>query len=175
MRKKALLTTLIAAASLLAVNPATAAPANDEEEERQFVRGDVEIKFFSGTKIIDEYSFIAQHRNNDTVSGNFKFEREFPEFPGLEIKFRGEVLCFTVAGNRARIGGQVTRTNFPEGIPVGTFLTWSVTNNDGKKEDGDEEEDTASMLLGADAMAYCLSGLPYSELKLQKGRIEVRP
>jgi hypothetical protein len=169
MRGKALLIgTLVTAASLVA-SPGTAAP--DDDDEKQFARGHVDIRFSMGVNVIEKYKFVA-HRKSTGSFGHFKFDSERD---GAEVEASGQVICLTVIGNRARLGGQVTRSDF-EGIPVGTQLVWSVANNDGKKNDGSDEDDTASSLLGGvDAMAYCAGGLPFPEFPVRKGNIEVRP
>jgi hypothetical protein len=75
-----------------------------------------------------------------------------------------------VNGNRARAGGVVTHSSFPEAMPPGHELTWSVTDGG----EGKGATDSASPLLGADAVAYCEFGLPYPlESPQQRGNIQV--
>jgi hypothetical protein len=156
--------------ALLIAGLLVAGSAIADDDESQYARGHVDIQFSLGTTVVDTYRFVA-HRKSDGTFGNFKFESKYS---GLEVEASGEVICLTVIGNQARVGGQVTRSDF-EGIPVGSQLTWSITSNDGKKNDGSDEDDTASSLLGADAIAYCAGGLPYPEFPVRKGDVEVRP
>ncbi len=167
-RKVFLIGALVTAASLVA-SPGTAAP---DDDEKQFARGHVDIRFLlMEVNVIEKYKFVA-HRKSTGSFGHFKFESDRD---GAEVEASGQVICLTVIGNRARVGGQVTRSDF-EGIPVGQQLVWSVTNNDGKKSDGSDEDDTASSLLGfPDAMAYCAGGGPLQEFPVRKGNIHVRP
>src|SRR5206468_2741188 len=80
------------------------------------------------TTIVDQYSFNAmQHK--DSVKGEFRFY-QIRIIAGVEeavVIASGPIVCLDVTGNRARVGGRVESTTFPEGIPVGSEVTWSVT------------------------------------------------
>ena len=160
--------TMVSAVFLLAATSGFAAPGDDPAES-QIVTGHVDIASQVGdVLIVDTYSFGAISHDG-RVKGQFELRARFLN---VLIRAHGFVECVSVTGNRARIGGKVTQSNFPEGLPEGTELTWSVTDNG---EGAKDPADTASMLLGNDAAAYCAAGLPYPEFPLRRGNVQVRP
>jgi hypothetical protein len=110
----------------------------------------------SAPGITDRYSYQAER----TASGRTRgwFEYKTTTLSGT-AKVSGDIVCFTILGNMARLGGVITRSNSPD-LPVGSELTWSVTDNYGRDS---KVPDTASSLLGAPAQLYCDRGLPYPE------------
>ena len=159
---------VVSAVFLLAATSGFAAPGDDPAES-QIVTGHVDIASKLGdVLIVDTYSFGAI-RHDDRVKGQFELRAKFLD---VVIRAHGFVECVFVTGNRARMGGRVTQSTFPEGLPEGTELTWSVTDNG---EGAKDPADTASMLLGNDAAAYCAAGLPYPEFPLRRGNVQVRP
>ena len=129
--------------------------------------GDGSISWVFGTDIIDAYRFTAVKRANNTVGGIFEFHHHYS---GLTVRAAGDVVCLNVSGNKIRMGGIVRETNFEEGIPTGSHLTWSFTDN-GFRAEGNI--DSASSFLGHDAAPYCAFGLPYPEFPLASGDIFV--
>ena len=129
--------------------------------------GRAEISFYFGTDVIDNYRFTAVRRANGTVGGIFQFRHRYE---GLTVRAAGDVTCLSVRGSHVLMGGIVRETNFEEGIPLGSELTWSVT--DAGTPDS-RNSDSASSFLGADAAAYCAYGLPYDEYPVD-GDIRVR-
>jgi hypothetical protein len=124
---------------------------------------------FVGTTIVDQYSFHAKRHGNP---GKF-FLYQLRIIEGVEeavVIASGPMECLSVTGNKARVGGRVAFTTFPEGIPMGSELTWSVTDN-GKSANAD---DTASQPLGNDARAYCAGGLAYPETPVESGKVQVK-
>ncbi|HEV8660995.1 MAG TPA: hypothetical protein VGS96_20515 [Thermoanaerobaculia bacterium] len=121
-----------------------------------------------GVTVIDQYSYSAIRTPNGQINGQFEFRAKFS---GVVVRAHGDVECLSINGNHARIGGRVTQSSFEEGIPVGSELTWSVTDN-GEPGRG---RDTASQMLGAPAEAFCESQAQYSESKLRNANIQVRP
>lgn len=128
--------------------------------------GHADITFEFRTMVFDSYSFNAHLDPRGGVHGQFEFRTKYEN---VGVRVHGRVDCVTVLGNKARMGGTVTHTTFDE-IPVGSQLTWSVTDN-GEPGAG---TDTASALLGANAEAYCANGLPYPEFPTARGNIQVR-
>ena len=117
----------------------------------------------SGEPIRDTYKYEAWRTDAPgPVQGTF---HHHTDLTNGNANVQGVVLCFTIIGNRARIGGLVTRSNNPS-IPVGSELTWSVADNTESRKG--EPRDTASPMLGADAESYCAFGLPYPESPLDK-------
>jgi hypothetical protein len=128
--------------------------------------------FDEGVVTIDQYEFHAL-RNRFGVKGHFKFsqERTVNGASAAVVMVTGTIECFTIVGNRARVGGRVESTSFPAGFPVGSEIIWSVTDN-GQSENAN---DMASQPLAhPDARAYCAGGGPYPESPVEKGKIQVR-
>ena len=145
------------------------AASGDDPAESQIVTGHVDIASKLGdVLIVDTYSFGAISHDG-RVKGQFELRARYLN---VLVRAHGFVECLFVTGNQARIGGKVTQSTFEAGLPVGTQLTWSVTDNG---EGAKDPPDTASMLLGNDAAAYCALGLPYPESPLRRGNAQVRP
>ena len=126
----------------------------------------------SPTTVVDEYTFFGV-RHGDDVNGKWEFRqtRGVGESQTTVVA-SGLILCLKVEGNKARVGGRVEATSFPEGIPVGSEITWSVTDN-GKSANAD---DTASEPLGPliNARTYCQIGSAYPEHSVERGKIQVK-
>jgi hypothetical protein len=120
--------------------------------------------------VVDEYSFNAV-RHGDDVNGNFQFyqTRIVEGVQQAVVIASGPIVCLKVTENRARVGGRVESTTFPEGIPVGSEITWSATDN-GKSAYAD---DSASEPLGNNARTYCQLGQPYPEHVVERGKIQI--
>jgi hypothetical protein len=124
-----------------------------------------------GTTVVDEYTVHVIGVGDDVKGQFFLYQLRIVE--GVEqavIIASGPAECSQVDGNKAKVGFRVDYTTFPEGIPRGSELTWSVTDN-GKSARAD---DTASQPLGNDARAYCALGLPYAEHPVERGKIQVK-
>jgi len=121
-----------------------------------------------GLAVIDQYSFAAVRTPQGQINGQFEFRAKYQ---GLVVRAHGEVECLSINGNKARIAGRVTQSTFEGGIPTGSSLTWTVTDND---EPG-RGRDTASQLLGAPREVFCAGAAQYPEAPLRRGNIQVRP
>ncbi|MDQ3516025.1 MAG: hypothetical protein M3403_04540 [Gemmatimonadota bacterium] len=132
--------------------------------------GHADFRYEFGTEVRDTYSFSAKVSPGGDVHGNFEYRTRYS---GQIVRVHGRVLCVTVTGNKARVGGIVTKSTFPEAIPPDHELTWSVTDN-GEGKHG--PPDSASPLLGTnDAEGYCKGGLPYPlETEQDRGNIQVK-
>ena len=122
-----------------------------------------------GVVVIDQYSFAAIRTPQGQINGQFEFRAKYQ---GLVIRAHGAVECLSINGNKARIAGRVTQSTFEGGVPTGSTLTWTVTDN-GEPGRG---RDTASQLLGAPPEVFCpATAGQYSEAPLRRGNIQVRP
>ena len=122
-----------------------------------------------GVAVIDQYSFSAIRTPQGKVNGQFEFRAKYGN---VEVRAHGSVECLTIDGNKARIAGIVRQSSFEEGIPSGSELTWTVTDN-GEPGAG---HDTASEFLGAPAQAFCAAAVvSYPEAPIRRGNIQVRP
>jgi hypothetical protein len=129
---------------------------------------DADVKIISpfNPSIIDRYTYWAERTEDGRILGRFTYKTSLLSGP---VTVSGKVLCFTILGPLARLGGVVTYTTNND-IPVGSELTWSVA--DLWEKDGDLF-DTASPLLGAPAQPYCDLGLPYPQAPLERGYVWV--
>lgn len=122
-----------------------------------------------GVAVIDQYSFSAIRTPHGKINGQFEFRAKYQ---GLVVRAHGAVDCLTINGNHARIAGHVTQSTFEAGIPSGSELTWTVTDN-GEPGDG---RDTASELLGFSRELFCAAPAgQYPEAPIRRGNIQVRP
>lgn len=163
--------------AIIGVEPAVQVPLVTGSAGRRDERIDVHAvnvglqSVVLGSVVVDRYSFHVHGRPGE-MKGRFRlYQRRIVE--GLEVAVviaSGEMECATVAGNRARAGGRITWTSFPEGLPVGEELTWSVTDNGRGRRGGD----TASQPLGNQAQAYCALGAPYPEQPVSRGQVLIK-
>ncbi len=138
---------------------------------------DIGFEFPVGTMVVDQYSFSAVRHRDNRVTGQLEFRAKYL---GLRVRVHGELLCFNIIGNRARLAAVITKTTFEDspppgqgGLPIGEKLTWSVT-------DGRGNDDLASPLLGEptkpvqDPSGFCENALPYPwEMPLRRGAIQI--
>lgn len=121
------------------------------------------------TTIQNWFTFDAKRTRGDAATGTFQF---VADYKGIAVVITGAIVCYTVEGNRARVGGIVTASSFAE-IPIGTAQTWSLTDNDTSLLN---LGDSGSTFLGGDgsyAMAYCTAGLPYPERPFVAGGVVI--
>jgi hypothetical protein len=145
-----------------------AASAMAEKEIDQKITGDI---------IIDAFVFQTCPDGSEPLGvERFKFEAErqfdlHSKYGGVEVQVQGDVTCVVIVGNRARVGAMVRQSDFGAGIPVGSQLAFSVTDNSGKET----SPDFASQLLGVTkGYDYCNFGLPYPEYPLRRGKIRIK-
>ena len=115
------------------------------------------------------YNFDVIRGKNGRAVGSFQFAADFN---GIPVVLAGTIVCYTVVGNTARVGGIVQVSNF-DGLPVGTAQTWSLTDNAGLTP---KQPDTGSTFLGGDAQYatdYCANGLPYPENPFTVGGVTI--
>lgn len=124
-----------------------------------------------GTLVGNAYEFSAKPDSTGHATGTFDF---FATYHKTKVHLSGAIVCYTVLGNKARVGGIVTRSDFAP-IPVGTTETWSLTDNGAPSS---HAFDTSSSFLGGDAnyaLGYCANGLPYTERAVIGGKVVITP
>ena len=106
--------------------------------------------FFGNPVEVRTLTFNARRNADGEVSGHFEYQQVFL---GNTFKFRGEMTCLTVIGNRAWLGALILDATNP--VRIGQFAWWQVTDN------GEGENDDADLGglvgLGSEARnnAYC--------------------
>lgn len=102
----------------------------------------------------EKYSNSAIRHADGAVSG--QFELKSAQDGGLRI--HGDVVCFTIVGNTARIAGRVEQSNTTL-VPEGSYVVWTVVDNG---EGANDPPDTTSDFFGpfseAAAAAHCAVG-----------------
>lgn len=120
---------------------------------QQRVTGHATI-FLPGFNAEEKYSNSAIRHADGSVSG--QFELKSAQDGGLRI--HGDVVCFTIVGNTARIAGRVDKSNTTL-VPEGTYVIWTVVDNG---EGANDPPDTTSDFFGpfneAGANAHCAVG-----------------
>jgi hypothetical protein len=114
----------------------------------------------------ERWSFNANRDHDLTARGEFELTTRI--FGSL-ITAHGDIVCFTVSGNQARLGGIVTQSN--SASFVGTTVIWSVADNgEGKNSPPDE----ATSYKPGDPTTHCLGVDPPDYLPVQSGNVQVR-
>jgi hypothetical protein len=123
------------------------------------------------TLIVDDFterwSFNAK---GSPAKGNFNFvSRIF----GGAVHARGDILCYNISGNRARLGGLITDSSAPE--LIGSEAIWSVEDN-GEGSSAVVPDRATALELG-DAQSYCLvPPIPDpTSLPIETGNVQVHP
>jgi hypothetical protein len=120
---------------------------------QQRVTGHATI-FLPGFNAEEKYSNSAIRHADGSVSG--QFELKSAQDGGLRI--HGDVVCFTIVGNTARIAGRVEQSNTTL-VPEGTYVIWTVIDNgEGAKDPPDQTSDFFGPFNEAVAAAHCAVG-----------------
>ena len=121
---------------------------------QQRVTGHATILLPSFGNAEEKYSSSAIRHADGTVSG--QFELKSAQDGGLRI--HGDVVCFTIVGNTARIAGRVEQSNTTL-VPEGTYVIWTVIDNgEGAKDPPDMTSDFFGPFNAAVAAAHCAVG-----------------
>jgi hypothetical protein len=155
-----------APSNLVVYKPLMSAYTGEPIVPGNYTDADVRIISPFNPSIIDRYTYWAERTADGRILGRFTYKTTLLSGP---VTVTGKVLCFTILGPTARLGGVVTSTTNSD-IAVGSELTWSVA--DLWEKDGDLS-DQASPLLGAPAEPYCALGLPYPQSPLERGYVWV--
>ena len=165
---------MMGAIALLGCDTArTVGPANPDRDllassDEGFVTtGGAEI-IIMVDELTQRWSFNAKRSQSGVFSGQFEFKSDLF---GDQLKAQGEVLCFAIDGNRARIGGIVRNSNYLE---PGTEIAWNVEDNG---EGNNSPPDRASILsAGGVGFATAVCGNPAAYLTtspVRTGNVQV--
>jgi hypothetical protein len=127
------------------------------------------LPFFQNAE--EKYSNSAIRHADGTVSG--QFELKSAQDGGLRI--HGDVVCFTIIGNMARLAGQIDQSSTPS-IPEGTYVIWTVVDNgEGQNDPPDLTSDFIGPFTGAGAAAFhCSTGINVGPFyPVQSGNLQV--
>jgi hypothetical protein len=138
--------------------------------------GHVDVAF---TPVVDHrYSFTALSISPPppfAAKGNVDFHITFP---GGQSVGKGDVLCMTIVGNRARIAALWTDfrvNNVKTPIPPGQNLLWTVEDNG---EGANDPPDRASVMFqgtAAQGLFHCATGFILPLMPNNNGNVQVKP
>ena len=128
------------------------------------------LPIFGGAE--EKYSNSAIRHADGTVSG--QFELKSAQVAG-GVRIHGDIVCFTIIGNTARLAGLVDQSDTPL-APEGTYFIWTVVDNgEGQNDPPDLTSDFVGPFtaLGA-ATFHCASGINVGAFyPLQSGNLQV--
>lgn len=116
------------------------------------------------------YSVNAVRHRDGTVSGEFELHATTATGAPL-AHTHVTITCFTIAGNIARIGGVVDRSNF---APPGTPGYITVVDNGEGANDPPDLASSPNIGPGTD-IAHCVTGFPQTLFSVDQGNIQIRP
>ena len=128
--------------------------------------------FFGNPVEVRTLTFNARKNADGEVSGHFEYQQVFL---GNTFKFRGEMTCLTVIGNRAWLGALILDATNP--ARIGQFGWWQVTDNG---EGADDDADLGGLVgLGTEARneAYCANhpdDIPQVGPVPARGNVQIR-
>jgi hypothetical protein len=116
-----------------------------------------------------KYSNSAVRHADGSVSGEFELKSE--QDGGVRV--HGNVICFTIVGNRARMGGIVEQSSEP--AFVGLHVVWTVVDNGEGKNDPPDQTSDFFVVPPAIAQAHCATGFNLPLLPVLGGNLQVHP
>ena len=102
--------------------PATASFIQSGVQQR--VTGNMTILLPTFNNALERYSVSAIRHADGRVTGELE---ETSEQEGGQ-RIHGNIVCFTIVGNTARLAARLEQSNVPFG-PVGTYVVWTVIDN----------------------------------------------
>jgi len=142
---------------------------------RQFVFGDALFEPADQGVSHVRYVVIAVRKKSGLTVG--EFEMRLLRGTNRE-RFNGDVSCFTIDGNTARIAVKVEESNNPD-VKPGDFLIFTAQdNNDPSQKRADRVADQTSFVFLGDASVaqfHCDVGFSVTMYPLERGQIELIP
>ena len=137
---------------------------------QQAVTGHANI-FLPNFQAEERYSQSAIRHADGSVTGEFELHSE----QDAGIRIHGDVTCFTIVGNTARLGGVIEQSDDPafEGLDV----VWTIVDN-GEGNDGAPDLTSDFFLVGTGgAQFHCAVGFPFAApvLPVLSGNLQVHP
>lgn len=128
-------------------------PSLSASGAQQQVTGHADVLLPSFANAEEKYSNSAIRHADGTVSG--EFELKSAQSGGLRI--HGDVVCFTIVGNQARLGGLIDQSTIPS--YEGLYVIWTVVDNgEGRNDPPDQTSDFIGPVSAATAATHCATG-----------------
>jgi len=136
----------------------------------QSVTGHANMQLPSFGNAVQRFSQSAIRHSDGTVSGEFELKSDQDD----GVRLHGEVTCFTIVGNAARLAGELDQSN-AEFAPAGTYVLWTVVDNgEGGKAPPDLTTDFIGGVSAATAAAHCNTGFNLGPfLPVMSGNLQV--
>jgi hypothetical protein len=129
--------------------------------------------FVNATGLRFQYQVSAIRHADGSVSGEFENHVTNAATGEFILTAHVTIVCFTINGNVARIGGIIDRQfglPIPPGVAPEGFIT-VVDNGEGH----DAAPDLASPPALGPPFVHCETGLPRPLFPIERGNIQVRP
>lgn len=102
------------------------------ESQLQGIAGSAKFVYTDGIgEAFEEHvANAATQKKDGGLKGEFEWHQRGTSTSQFDADFGGEIACFAVAGNTARVTGLIKRSNSPQ-LPPGTYVIWEWRDNDG--------------------------------------------
>jgi hypothetical protein len=145
-------------------------PSPAEARQVESVTGHAE---FTAAGFRFRYSVSAIRHKDGRVTGEFQNHVENATTGEFILRAHVQIVCFTITGNIARIGGIIERQEGGVSMPGEEGFITVVDNGEGANDVPDLASPPA---VGPDtAFTHCATGLPRPLLHVEHGNIQVRP
>lgn len=145
-------------------------PVLSNGSTHQQVTGHANI-FLPNFQAEEKYSNSAIRHADGSVTGEFQLKSE----QDGGVRLHGDVICFTIVGNTARLGGFIEKSSEPafEGLHV----VWTIIDNgEGGKDPPDQTSDFFLVTDAATAQFHCAVGFNLAPfLPVLGGNLQVHP
>jgi hypothetical protein len=135
----------------------------------QSISGNADINTPEGLRRMEIH---ARKSADGTVSGGFYLKQEW----GDQNTYEADVVCFTIVGNRAYVGGVLTSVN---GVPFEDYVSFRVVmvdNGEGANAAPDQSSQAFSVQQPGQPQLFCNNAsliLPMHDLV--RGNLTIRP
>ena len=150
--------------------PAELSPLLNKGGATQQVTGHANV-FLPAFQAEQRYSNSAIRHANGSVTGQFELTSE--QDGGLRV--HGDVICFTIVGNTARLAGFIEQSTEP--AFEGLYAVWTIIDNgEGTNDPPDQTSDFFLAGNAAVALAHCTVGFNLAPfLPVLGGNLQVHP
>jgi hypothetical protein len=131
------------------------------------------VEFVTPAGIRFRYSVNAIRHKDGSVSGEFQNHVDNAATGEFILRAHVGIVCFTIAGNVARIGGIIERQEGGAQQPGDEGFITVVDNGEGANDPSDLASPPA--VAPGSAFAHCETGLPRPLFTVEHGNIQVRP
>ncbi|WP_420126273.1 hypothetical protein [Longimicrobium sp.] len=135
----------------------------------QSINGNADIQAPEGLRRMEIH---ARKSADGTVSGRFFLKQRW----GDEDTYEADVVCFTIVGNRAYVGGVLTKVN---GVPYEEYASFRlvmVDNGEGASAAPDQSSQAFSFQQPGQPQLFCSNAsLVLPMYDLVRGNLQIRP